>query len=103
LTRLARRKHVFGIGIARRIWHVQDHILLDFFRCFKAERREIVDVQLDNALVFFLYPAWRVPSPDRECRSTRWKAWSILRFVSRFTYEGAMVYLGGRDFTCPDW
>ena len=53
--RLARGEQALGIGIAGRIRQVQDHVLLDFLRRVEAERREIADVQLDDALAFFLH------------------------------------------------
>ena len=53
--RLARRKNTFAVRIARRIGQVADHVLLDFFRCIEAERREVTDVQLDDLLAFVLH------------------------------------------------
>ncbi len=53
--RLARGEQAFGIGIAGRIRQVQDHVLLHLFRRVEAERRQIADVQLDDALPLFLH------------------------------------------------
>jgi hypothetical protein len=53
--RLARGEQAFGIGIAGGIGQVVDHVLLDFLRRLEAERRQVADVQLDDAVAVFLH------------------------------------------------
>ena len=53
--RLARREQALGIGIPSRVGHIVDHILLNFLRRFKAERGQVADIQLDDAMPFFLH------------------------------------------------
>ena len=53
--RLARGEQALGVAVTRRIGQVDDDILDDLFRRFKAERRGVADVQLDDALAFFFH------------------------------------------------
>jgi hypothetical protein len=54
--RLARGEHTLGIRVAGRARQVQDHVLNNFIRRVEAERREIADVQLDDAVALFFEP-----------------------------------------------
>ena len=51
--RLARGEHALRIRIARRARQIADHVLNDFVRRLETERRQIADVQLDDAVAFF--------------------------------------------------
>ena len=48
-------KQPLGIRITRGAAQVQNHVLHDFFRRFKAERRGVADIQLDDAVSFLLH------------------------------------------------
>ena len=43
----------FGIAIALRGLQVTDHVHQDFIGRFKAERRRVADIELENFMAFF--------------------------------------------------
>ena len=52
---LAGGKNAFAVGVTGRIGQVADHVLLDFFGCLKAKRRQVADVELDDFLALVLH------------------------------------------------
>ncbi len=53
--RLARREQPLGIGIARGVAEVADHVLDDFLGRFKAKHGEVADVELDDFVTVLLH------------------------------------------------
>jgi len=55
--RFARRKQAFGIGVARRIRQITDHVLDDLIGRHQTKRGHIADVELDDFVALFLHLA----------------------------------------------
>ena len=73
--RLARREKALGIRIADAAAN-DDHIVAHLVGRIEAERGEIADVQLDDAMAILLQDLERCMT-GRECRSRRSRAWRI--------------------------
>jgi len=88
--RFARREDALRIHIRRRVTHIADHVLGNFFGRVKAEYLWIAGIELDDALAFFFHLAGAF-----EHRATDFVA-DVGQFVRFVDFTIHVPFLGGR-------